>query len=287
MADLEQYGILKEQNALAAFYWSFNVYQAVAVAYANAYSRASVIDNLCGFSYAYADATDKPSPVPLPPANPATAFAVSNGIPPTVGIQLFRNGVSTTTVGGAGAPMADVGGAVCLRDLWAGDNSFLHKTGNGKDTAKRLSKGVEEVLATAALRGKPTVIVHGRSDALLPVNHTSRSYYGSALKKRQNIRYYEVTNAHHLDAFNGFPNLGAAYIPLHVYFIEGLDRLYEHLKSGKALPPSQVVHTIPRGVGPAGTLPITAANVPPIADDNKVAKADRITFTGSVLRIPD
>ena len=104
------------------------------------------------------------------------------------------------------------------------------------------------------------------------------------MKKRQNIRYYEVTNAHHLDAFNGFPNLGAAYIPLHVYFIEGLDRLYEHLKSGKSLPPSQVVHTTPRG---AGAPPITAANVPPSADDNKVAKADRITFTGSVLRIPD
>jgi len=43
-------------------------------------------------------------------------------VPPTVGIQLIRNGVSATTVGGVAAPMADVDGAVCLRNLWtAGD----------------------------------------------------------------------------------------------------------------------------------------------------------------------
>ena len=158
-----------------------------------------------------------------------------------------------------------------------GDN--VRKGGDDRDPAKRLSKGVEDVLTTSALRGKPAVIVHGRSDALVAVNHTSRSYYGSALKKRQNIRYYEVTNAHHLDAFNVLPAFAAAFIPLHVYFIEGLDRLYDHLKSGKALPPSQVVHTVPRG---AGAPPITAANVPPIAET--VAEKDRITFDGSVLR---
>jgi hydroxybutyrate-dimer hydrolase len=112
------YGILPEQNALSAFYWTVNVYQAVAVAYANAYSKASVTDNLCGFSYAAVDGTDKPAP--LPQATAALLFASSNGIPPTPsvgGIQLIRNGVSTTTVGGVGAPMADVDGALCLRNL--------------------------------------------------------------------------------------------------------------------------------------------------------------------------
>lgn len=276
---IRQYGILPEQNVLAAFYWSVNVYQSVAVAYANAYSRSSVTDNLCGFSYAFADATDRPAP--LPAANAALAFSGSNGVPPTIGIQLIRNGVSATTVGGVAAPMADVDGAVCLRNLWtAGENS--RRGGDDRNPAKRLSKGVEDVLTTSALRGKPTVIVHGRSDALIAVNHSSRSYYGSALKKRQNIRYYEVTNAHHLDAFNALPGFAAAFVPLHVYFIEGLDRLYDHLKSGEELPPSQVVHTVPRGTG---APPIEKANVPPIAET--VADKDRITFDGSVLRIPE
>jgi len=102
------------------------------------------------------------------------------------------------------------------------------------------------------------------------------------LKKRQNIRYYEVTNAHHLDAFNALPGFAVAFVPLHVYFIEGLDLLYDHLKSGKQLPASQVVHTVPRGTG---APLITKANVPPITET--VADKDRITFDGSVLRIPE
>ncbi|UEM18651.1 D-(-)-3-hydroxybutyrate oligomer hydrolase [Skermanella mucosa] len=281
---IQEYGIVPEQNALAALYWSANVYQSVTVAYANAYSRASVTDDLCGFSYAHADGTDRPAP--LPRANAELAFSQSNGVPPIIGIQLIRNGVSTTTVGGAAAPMADVDGAACLRTLWtAGDRHHSRRGGDGKSPARRLAEGVEEVLATADLRGKPAVIVHGRADALIAVNHSSRSYYGSALKQKQNVRYYEVTNAHHLDAFNAIPALAAAYIPLHVYFNEGLDYLYDHLTKGDALPPSQVVHTVPRGVGASGVPAISRDNVPPIA--KKPRKEDRITFRESVLRIPN
>ena len=61
---------------------------------------------------------DRQAGAVLPAANAAMAFAGSNGVPPTVGIQLIRNGVSTTTVGGVAAPMTDIDGAVCLRDLW-------------------------------------------------------------------------------------------------------------------------------------------------------------------------
>src|SRR5262249_26498740 len=42
-----------------------------------------------------------------------------------------------------------------------------------------------------------------------------------------------------------------------------MDLMLDHLRNGRALPPSQVVHTTPRG---AGAPPITATNVPPIAD---------------------
>ena len=41
-----------------------------------------------------------------------------------------------------------------------------------------------------------------------------------------------------------------------------MDLMYAHLREGAPLPPSQVVHTVPRG---PGAPPITAANVPPIA----------------------
>jgi hydroxybutyrate-dimer hydrolase len=49
-----------------------------------------------------------------------------------------------------------------------------------------------------------------------------------------------------------------------------------------ALPPSQVVHTVPRG---PGAPPITAANVPPIAASPPPSAL--ITFSGGEVRIPN
>ncbi len=53
-------------------------------------------------------------------------------------------------------------------------------------------------------------------------------------------------------------------MPLHVYGIQALNMMYDHLKHGAPLPPSQVVRTMPRGGAPGAAPPITAANVPPI-----------------------
>ena len=41
------------------------------------------------------------------------------------------------------------------------------------------------------------------------------------------------------------------FIPLHRYFIQAMDLMYAHLRNGRPLPPSQVVHTTPRGAGRA------------------------------------
>jgi hydroxybutyrate-dimer hydrolase len=61
-----------------------------------------------------------------------------------------------------------------------------------------------------------------------------------------------------------------------------MDLMYVHLRTGQGLPPSQVVHTIPRG---PGAPPITAANVPPIS--NAPASANLITMSGGRLKIPN
>jgi len=91
-----------------------------------------------------------------------------------------------------------------------------------------------------------------------------------------------VTNAQHLDSFNQFAGYNAMLIPLHRYFIQAMDLMYDHLRHGAALPPSQVVHTTPRG---AGAPPITAANVPPIA--TAPPPSALITFTGGQVNIPN
>jgi hydroxybutyrate-dimer hydrolase len=98
-----------------------------------------------------------------------------------------------------------------------------------------------------------------------------------------------VTNAQHFDGFIGLPAVlpgyDTRYIPLHVYLNRALDAMYAHLRQGKPLPPSQVVRTLPRGGTPGAAPAITAANVPPIAQ--QPADADAITWRGRTLTVPD
>jgi hydroxybutyrate-dimer hydrolase len=64
-----------------------------------------------------------------------------------------------------------------------------------------------------------------------------------------------------------------------------MNAMYAKLKNGTALPPSQVLRTVPRGGTPGAAPALTAANVPPIAANP--AAGDLITMTGSTLRVPD
>ena len=48
------------------------------------------------------------------------------------------------------------------------------------------------------------------------------------------LRYYEVTNAQHLDSFNQFPGYNDKYIPLHRYFNQAMDLMYAHLRERRA-----------------------------------------------------
>jgi len=140
------------------------------------------------------------------------------------------------------------------------------------------------------LHGKSAIIVHGRSDTLVPVNHASRPYYGTNKLREpgSRLRYYEVTNAQHFDAFIDnplLPGYDSQLVPLHYYFNLAMDLMYAHLRRGAPLPPSQVVHTVRRGGTPGAAPPITAANVPPIAP--VPAPANVIRFTDATLQIPD
>jgi hydroxybutyrate-dimer hydrolase len=72
---------------------------------------------------------------------------------------------------------------------------------------------------------------------------------------------------------------------LHRYFIQAMDLMYEHLRHGRALPPSQVVHTIPRGGTPGAAPQITLTNVPSIADAPPANAL--ITFTNGQVNIPN
>jgi hydroxybutyrate-dimer hydrolase len=143
------------------------------------------------------------------------------------------------------------------------------------------------VKRTANLRGKPAVIVQGRSDTLVPVNHASRAYYAlnKSVEANSRLAYYEITNAQHFDSFLAFPGYDTRLVPTHRYFIQAMDIMWNNLKNGTAIPASQVVRTTPRGGTPGAAPAITAANVPAIAATPAAANA--ITFGSNTLTVPE
>jgi hydroxybutyrate-dimer hydrolase len=147
--------------------------------------------------------------------------------------------------------------------------------------------GMAEVLLNGNLRGKPTLIVAGRSDALVPVNNSSRAYaaYNHAVEgTASQLRYIEVTNAQHFDTFLPQPGFDTRFVPLHGYFFEAMNAMYAKLKDGTALPPSQVVRTTPRGGTPGAAPALQAAQVPSMKA--APAAADTIDFSGTTIRVP-
>lgn len=282
LAKLLAYGWEPEANVLHASHFLF-ASPAIAVTYANTHGRMRVSDNLCGFSFGAVDATG--TPVAAAAAAINGMFGTGNGVPPTGAIQLIYN----NSLGGAKNHTASTSpstaaldfafdGANCLRQLWTGTSA----------EATRVKAGVAEVYRSANLGGKPTIVVHGRSDTLIPVNFSSRPYVlrnaqveGAASK----LRYVEVTNSQHFDSFLPFAGYDTRFVPLHLYFIRAMDTMWAHLKNATPLPPSQLVRTTPRGGTPGAATAITAANVPGISASP--AALDRISIDGNTLRVPE
>ncbi|MGQ5525557.1 3-hydroxybutyrate oligomer hydrolase family protein [Chitinimonas sp. PSY-7] len=285
-------GWLAEADTLHASHYGLNATLGIAMAYVNAYGRFSVAENVCGYSYAFTDDSgDLTAPVF---SGLAGMFGNGNGVPPMAGISVINN----LSVGGPKADAASVSastisadynvdGAICLRKLATGINPLTGSalTGSEKVLADRVSTGVQEVLRSGNLKGKPAIIVTGRSDALIPVNHAARAYYAMNQKVEgaaSKLSYIEVANAQHFDGFLGLEGFPTRFVPLHVYVGQAMEAMWRHLKTGAALPQSQLVRTTPR------TLPsdnITSANLPSIVATPATTEA--IAYAGGVLTIPN
>jgi hydroxybutyrate-dimer hydrolase len=283
-AKLKAYGWLADSDVLQAAHAGTNIL--VAATYAYAYGKFSVTDKVCGFTFAPTDATGVP--VAFTAAQKASSFATQNGIIGSVvyedsvgGAKAYNFGVSPSS----GLADQSLDGFLCLRSLATGVDavSGAALTGTLAAQSARVRAGMAEVAATGNLRGKPAIIVHGRSDTLIPVNFASRAYVGlnaTAEGSASKLRYVEVTNANHFDSFSNA--LPANIVPLHVYLFRALDAMLANLRSSTALPPSQVVRTITR---PDNTSLITTANLPPIVATP--AAGDTITVSGATVAVPN
>jgi hydroxybutyrate-dimer hydrolase len=255
LARINAYGMIDEQNVLLPSHHAFFVFESIAVRYTYSYGRFSVSDNVCGYSYAFTDATTF-GPVASNPTALATIFGTGNGIPPTGGISI----VNDNSLGGSLLSRVSVSptGALYVRRLATGVNEAGEPlTGAELAQHERVAEGAAAVQASGDLNGIPTIIVHGRADSVIPINYGARPSYGlnQAVEGAESNLRYSV--------------------------------MYTHLTEAAALPPSQVVPPPPRAPGEAPNTaePITAANVPPIVAEP--ARANQIVYQAgdTLLRI--
>lgn len=276
----------RESDELSASLSALEVGSSISVTYANAYSRANVTDRICNYSFASpGTGTSANMPVAIPATSLAGLYSTGNGIPPTTSVTLMNDAnpsgplkdfasVSPSTK----VADANLDGALCLRSLLESGNQAL-------------MAGIGQTYRTGNLGGRPSIIVHGRSDALLPVNHTSRPYLGLNRKVEgtaSKLSYIEVTNGQHFDGFiDVIPGYAARYIPMHVYLNRALDAVFDNLRNSTPLPPSQLVRTTPRGGSNTAMLgpQILSSNMPPIVAAPDAANV--IEVTADAVSVPE
>lgn len=233
---------------VAATTTAFDVWRAVAAAYASAYLRRTADTMPCGFRYAAIGATAASAAVD--PAWRARWWADASGIPP-------GNGVGLLEVGSTAADRADphLAGIECLRALWTGDSA----------EARALRTAVAATQARLPRSDLPLGVVHGTDDGLLPVAFTSAPYVAWLRAAGRRPLSWQIPHAQHFDAFLGLPGFGERHLPLLPYGYAALDQLWAHLFDGVPWPPAGATpQGRPRGAGPLlrGMLGLPAAGQP-------------------------
>jgi hydroxybutyrate-dimer hydrolase len=204
----------------------FDLWRAIAVTYASAYGRYGAGEHPCG--YAFAAQNPDFSARTAKDTERAAWWADGSGIPPGAGVGIVDPKLA--------APDFTFQGLQCLRALWTQD---------GADT-RRVHRGVEEVRAALPRTGLPIVVIHGIDDGLVPIAFTSQPWVAKAQAAGRDVRYWQVRNAQHFDAFLALPDYRARYVPMLPYVYAALDRVAAHLDDpSQALPANAVIESVP------------------------------------------
>ena len=109
--------------------------------------------------------------------------AVSNGLPaaaltpPGGGPYIVDDAVNPPR-NELTSPDLNLDGALCWRALPRAGGSLPDPAAASDVAQQALRQGIAEVRAGGDLHGKPALILHGRKDALIAPNHSSRAYFG-------------------------------------------------------------------------------------------------------------
>jgi hydroxybutyrate-dimer hydrolase len=217
LAQLRARGWRSESLKLAGLQVGFDLWRAVAAAYAQSYARAGVDAPVCGYGFAQRDGFAPPRAASA--GERALWWSDGSGIAPTAGVGL----VDGLTTGGADPAFA---GLQCLRAL----------VGGVEPSAQRVQQSLAAIRASAAPR-VPTLLVHGDHDSIVPIEFSARPYLAAARAQGARIALWEVANAQHFDAFTALPQL-AGMAPLLPQAHAAMDALIAHL-DGAPLPGDQ------------------------------------------------
>lgn len=273
-------GILPEALRLGHFNLTASLWPALAVTYGAAYARSPPWDPPGGISFAATTASGAARP--LTDEEAAALWADSSGIAPTAGIALVRPDAS-------GACRATDPGCIDLALEAAPPRLRVAGAGTGTGTDPRMDAilaGRAATAMTATPGNRPVILLHGRADSLIPVNHGSRAYYAiNRLHRgtRDELHYYEVEHGQHFDNCLTVPEFAASYVPLQPWLARLLDALHARLTQGRALPPSQVIRSRARGASGGSVPPLESCHLGELRADPGV---DAITFDAAGLHVP-
>ncbi len=227
-------GVQREALRMGALNVQLELALSVAATYASAYARAPIDAMPCGYGLAAVDASGAPRA--LTDTELRMAFSDASGIPPALGVMLVRTDASGQRSLAAARSLEAI---QCLAAL-----------------KRRVQPGIRATAATLRVGQRPIVVLHGRQDALVPVNFASRAYYVAARQRGLNVRYYEIARGQHFDAFLPWPGMRGSYTPMQPHLNDALDALYAQLSTQTPLPPSQVVHARIQAVPDAARIEV-------------------------------
>ena len=247
-----------------------NLSAAITTTYANSYAQAGPKNPMCGVSFAHFAADGKAAALSENALH--NMFSVSSGIAPTPGIELAvidENNSPQRLLLQAGY------GFDAMRCFWQLE----------KSESDVIQAGVRATSAQPHMNKRPTILLHGRSDATVQVNHSSRAYYARhrQLHGRSQLRYYEITHVQHFDAFLSYPGMNQQFVPMHPYFEQALDLMWLHLQESQSLPSSQIVLTKPRGLHEGQVPALQRGNIPAI----QMVPDQTLEFVNNTLVIPE
>ena len=266
-------GMTEESLQLVALNTFANLGAAISTTYANSYARTSAANPLCDLVFAHFGSDGQAAS--LSDQTLHNMFSVSSGIAPTAGIELAVSDSVSKPQRLSLQPGYGLDAMQCLSNLWQGNTL----------TGVALRDAVQATAAEPELNTKPTIILHGRSDATVHINHASRAYYArhQQLHGEQQLRYYEITQVQHFDAFLAYPGFNQQFVPMHPYFEQALDLMWKHLKNNQNLPPSQVIHTQSRGIDGSQVPSLANVHIPPISQ----APKSKVQFSNNRLVVPN